>query len=117
MPSMPPTARYPGQRSRQAERRGYDERRREQQPWRAWYQTKEWKAKRAEQLAREPYCRACAEEGRVTPASVCDHVEPHRGDPVKFWQGETQSLCKPCHDGAKQREERAMPDPRSPPRG
>lgn len=26
------------------------------------------------------------------------HRVPHRGDPVLFWEGELESLCKPCHD-------------------
>ena len=37
----------------------------------------------------------------MEPATICDHVEPHRGDINKFWLGKLQSLCKPCHDGAK----------------
>ncbi len=41
----------------------------------------------------------------MVAATVADHVEPHRGDPVKFWEGRLQSLCKPCHDRDKQREE------------
>jgi 5-methylcytosine-specific restriction protein A len=45
----------------------------------------------------------CLERGVVTPATICDHVEPHRGDVNKFWLGPFQSLCKPCHDGDKQR--------------
>jgi len=33
---------------------------------------------------------------------VCDHIEPHRGNMVKFWNGPFQSLCKQCHDSVKQ---------------
>ena len=47
----------------------------------------------------------CGEAGKVTAATVCDHIEPHKGDPVKFWSGPFQSLCKAHHDGRKQREE------------
>lgn len=50
----------------------------------------------------------CQAEGRVTAASVADHVEQHRGDPVRFWQGALQSLCAPHHDSTKQREERGL---------
>jgi 5-methylcytosine-specific restriction enzyme A len=28
------------------------------------------------------------------PATICDHVEPHRGDVNKFWLGPFMSLCK-----------------------
>ena len=41
----------------------------------------------------------------MVAATVADHVEPHRGDHDKFWHGRLQSLCKPCHDRDKQREE------------
>lgn len=41
------------------------------------------------------------------PNLVADHIRPHRGDPALFWWADgIQCLCKPCHDGAKQREER-----------
>lgn len=43
--------------------------------------------------------------GYVREATVADHVKPHRFDPVEFWHGELQSLCAPCHDTHKQREE------------
>ena len=37
---------------------------------------------------------------------VCDHIKPHRGDRLLFWDPENlQTLCKPCHDSTKQREE------------
>jgi 5-methylcytosine-specific restriction endonuclease McrA len=36
---------------------------------------------------------------------IADHVVPHRENRGAFWDGALQSLCKPCHDGAKQREE------------
>lgn len=40
----------------------------------------------------------CFDEGRVTAAYQVDHVVPHRGDPVKFWdeRGNWQSLCAAC---------------------
>jgi 5-methylcytosine-specific restriction endonuclease McrA len=44
---------------------------------------------------------------RITAATVCDHITPHKGDLTKFWNaGNLQSLCKPCHDGAKQQLEK-----------
>lgn len=49
----------------------------------------------------------CAERfGRDTPATVCDHIIPHKGDEFLFFSFEnTQSLCKPCHDMHKHRDE------------
>jgi hypothetical protein len=40
----------------------------------------------------------CRAEGRVKAARIADHVEDHKGDPVKFWQGELQSLCTSHHN-------------------
>jgi len=74
-------------------------------PWKPWYSLARWRRRREQQLSSEPLCRFCEARGLVVPATVADHVEPHRGDPVKFWQGLLQSLCKACHDRDKQREE------------
>lgn len=46
----------------------------------------------------EPLCRICLDAGRVTPATVADHIEPHRGDCNAFRLGELGSLCADCHD-------------------
>jgi 5-methylcytosine-specific restriction protein A len=59
------------------------------------------------QLLDEPLCRLHAKQGRVAKATVADHVVPHRGDETLFWDGELQSLCGPCHNSVKQREERS----------
>lgn len=51
-------------------------------------------------------CRMCEQQGRVTAATVVDHVVPHRGDQSLFWDMHNwQALCAPCHDIHKQREE------------
>ena len=53
-------------------------------------------------------CRLCLEQsgGVVTPATVADHVIPHRGDEKLFWFGELQSLCQAHHSRDKQQTER-----------
>jgi len=49
----------------------------------------------------------CKDEGKITPATVVDHIVPHRGCEVRFFDYEnTQSLCKAHHDSAKQFAER-----------
>ena len=76
----------------------------------AAYGTARWQNARAAQLARVPCCEACAQHGRTTPATVCDHVVPVRlgGD---FWdEGNYQSLCRPCHQ-AKSATERTQQGP------
>lgn len=109
MPARPPVFRPARGAGSDAARRdtaaAYDRRRRAESATRALYGTARWQSLRARQLAEEPLCRLCLAAGRVSAAVVCDHVEPHRGDVDRFWRGPFQSLCKPCHDSAKQREE------------
>ena len=69
------------------------------------YETASWIKRRKHQLLIEPLCRYCKDMGRVTAATVADHVVPHRGNPEAFFTGELQSLCATCHSGPKQREE------------
>lgn len=84
-----------------------DRRSAEAQAYRAWYRTARWQRIAKAQLHRDPLCAMCQARGRVTAATVADHVTPHRGNRDLFWHGELQSLCGPCHSGDKQREEHA----------
>jgi 5-methylcytosine-specific restriction protein A len=68
-----------------------------------FYDTAGWKRRRAHQLMVQPLCALCLAEGRNTPASVADHVEPHGGDYTKFVLNPLQSLCVTCHNVRKQR--------------
>lgn len=74
--------------------------------WQHLYWSRRWLLRRAAQLDRVPNCEWCARHGRVTPATIPHHNEPHRGDPVKFHEGALTSLCKACHDGPAQSIER-----------
>src|SRR6478736_272108 len=62
------------------------------------YNNTRWRRLRAEQLRKQPLCEVCQEQGRITEATICDHVQSHKGDVVKFWSGPFQSLCKTHHD-------------------
>ena len=65
-----------------------------------------WRYARAAYLAEHPLCVMCYARGYVVPASVVDHIKPHRGDQSLFWDSANwQALCKPCHDSDKRREE------------
>lgn len=65
-----------------------------------------WQQARLVHLQHHPLCIYCERAGRVTEATVVDHVVPHRGDEALFWdRSNWQSLCKPCHDSTKRREE------------
>lgn len=57
-----------------------------------------WRQARAIFLRRNPLCKACERDGRITEATEVDHIIPHRGDVKLFWKKENwQSMCKPCH--------------------
>ena len=67
-----------------AHQRGYDAR---------------WRKEREVFLRANPLCRKCKAEDRIEPATVVDHVIPHKGDQELFWnQANWQPLCKPHHD-------------------
>ncbi len=110
MPSKPPIQQRLGARSKQQRKQERDRRRDQRHEYRAWYKTSRWRAIAKHQLAIEPLCATCLAAGRITAATVCDHVEPHRGDADKFWNGPFQSLCDEapwrCHSRVKQLEER-----------
>ena len=65
-----------------------------------------WQQARRVFLSENPLCLACEKVGRLTPATVVDHIDPHKGDASKFWnRGNWQPLCKPCHDTKTARED------------
>ncbi len=60
---------------------------------------RQWQKARARYLKAHPLCVQCLKEGYAVTATVVDHIRPHRGDPVLFWDEKNwQSLCKSCHD-------------------
>ncbi|RGP37700.1 HNH endonuclease [Pseudotabrizicola alkalilacus] len=63
----------------------------------------EWEKARKAFLTCHPHCTLCR-----APATVVDHIIPHKGDDALFWNRQNwQPLCKPCHDRHKQRQERS----------
>lgn len=65
-----------------------------------------WRKARETFLRRSPLCVFCSAKGLVVVATVVDHIVPHKGDSELFWDSSNwQSLCKPCHDSDKQRQE------------
>ena len=58
-----------------------------------------WRRARKRFLRSHPLCANCLSQGIVTPATVVDHIVPHRGDRALFWdENNWQPLCKRCHD-------------------
>ncbi|KWD49681.1 hypothetical protein WL67_20800 [Burkholderia ubonensis] len=86
-----------------------------------------WQRLRAEHLAKHPHCvyclreigmagwspvdvvLACAARGIAEPlGTIGDHITAHRGNrQLQLDPDNIQTLCKPHHDSAKQREERS----------
>lgn len=61
-------------------------------------------------LAEQPLCASCKADGRVTPATVADHIRPHRGDPELFWDwSNLQGLCEACHNRKSRQEAASTP--------
>lgn len=107
MPIRPPSATG----TRLHHRKAQDGRRRNITPYRKLYGTARWKRTAAHQLSIEPLCVTCLAAGRITPATVCDHIDPNSKATVDgFFAGPFQSLCDQepwrCHSRVKQIEER-----------
>lgn len=81
-----------------------------------------WDRARLTFLQAHPLCVMCSEQGRVTAATVVDHIIPHKlkealcsGDreaiakaQLLFWDKTNwQPLCKQHHDSTKQRMEKS----------
>lgn len=78
-------------------------------PWHRLYKTARWQRLREQTFTRDLYTCQMSDCGVVISEPrrrICDHRKPHRGDEALFWDPENlQTLCKACHDTAKQREE------------
>lgn len=121
MPSRPPRMQMAakGAAQRAGDRR--HDAKRSSREYRAWYKSSAWRKIRAAHLAIEPVCRMCCansilnDGGRKVDGSpepnphrrglIVDHEQPHRGDPVLFFRGPFQALCRDHHDRVKQRAE------------
>lgn len=71
-----------------------------------------WVTARAGYLRKHPLCARCN-----GPATVVDHVIPHRGDMRRFWDSSNwQPLCKSCHDTKTAKEDGGLGRAILPPR-
>lgn len=65
-----------------------------------------WQRYRLIFLAEHPLCVECERAGKVEAATVVDHIVPHKGDQVKFWEPTNhQGLCAACHNRKTARED------------
>jgi 5-methylcytosine-specific restriction endonuclease McrA len=78
--------------------------------WHYLYSTTGYRQARRLYLLNNPLCVMCA---RSKPATVLDHIVPHRGNLELFWdQRNWQGLCDPCHVAVKQAQERSSATPK-----
>lgn len=71
-----------------------------------------WQRARLAYLQHHPLCVQCESEGKVTAASVVDHITPHKGDKGLFWDSNNwQALCKPCHSRKTAKEDGGFGNP------
>lgn len=65
-----------------------------------------WQKARATYLCRNPLCVECFKQSKVVPATVVDHIRPHKGDQKLFWDRDNwAALCKRHHDSKTARED------------
>ena len=65
-----------------------------------------WNRARRRYLEKHPLCVECMKNGRYERATDVDHIVPHRGDPVLFWdESNWQALCHRCHSVKTRRED------------
>lgn len=61
--------------------------------------TSAWARYSKQFLKAHPLCEECLKNGIVEPSEVTDHIIPHKGDMVLFWDKKNhQALSKRCHD-------------------
>ncbi|MED0676974.1 HNH endonuclease signature motif containing protein [Aneurinibacillus thermoaerophilus] len=65
-----------------------------------------WQNARRVFLMKHPLCVECEKEKKLVPATVVDHIVPHKGNQELFWDEDNwQPLCKSCHDSKTARED------------
>lgn len=66
----------------------------------------QWRKARAGFLRKNQLCVQCKEQGLIVEATVVDHIKPHKGDKMLFWDRlNWQALCKQHHDTKTARED------------
>ena len=103
MPNKPPRARMSKVKPQQTQ---------EDKALHRLYCTNRWQRIRQSILSAEPLCAECARQDKITPATVVDHIIPHKGDLALFYDtSNLQPLCKRCHDAKTVREDGGFGNP------
>jgi 5-methylcytosine-specific restriction protein A len=68
--------------------------------------TSAWRRAAKSYLTRYPLCVPCLRRGLITASKCVDHIRPHKGDPVLFWdQRNWEASCIRCNSAKAVREE------------
>lgn len=62
------------------------------------YSSAKWRRKRREILNKEPLCRECKKENKITEATIVDHIQPISVGGKKFDNNNLQPLCETHHN-------------------
>ena len=62
-----------------------------------FYHSHAWKKKRADFLIEHPFCEECRRQGRLTKATLVDHIIPIGMGGPTFDDENLQALCASCH--------------------
>lgn len=66
-----------------------------------------WRKARSQYLHSHPLCVAHLARGQQIPATVVDHIIPHKKDHERFWdRSNWQALCDACHNAKTGEENR-----------
>ena len=63
-----------------------------------FYDRVAWKKVRALQLQLEPLCRECRKIGKLTAATVVDHIIERSKGGADYDHNNLRSVCAPCHN-------------------
>ena len=70
----------------------------------AFYHSREWKRLRQNYLIENPFCVECRKYGKLTWATVVDHIIPIRQGGPALEESNLQALCASCHGSKSIRE-------------
>lgn len=62
-----------------------------------FYHSSMWRKKRANYLIEHPFCVECQRNGKLTKATVVDHIIPIRMGGDLLDESNLQALCTSCH--------------------
>jgi 5-methylcytosine-specific restriction protein A len=76
--------------------------RRREKPYRRLYDSQAWR-KASREFLRGKVCARCREQGRTRLATITDHIVPHQGNTVLFWDCKNwRPLCVGCNNAVRQ---------------